>query len=276
MSLLPPYVLTPGPITLPLSVFLFLWWAHSSELISQEPRLIVWLQSSHAASMVTGGVFSCSLCKFNTTSDDISTMWCERTCPCVCVCVSGAHTHVHVQVRLIYPADFRPPSKATSVKSNVLSPRRRVGCTVRGLLHQKMRNINRYVSVICQFVSFLPFGAPGLSVNGGFMSAVGLCIFHSVPLRSGECPCLCKTNVSEHSVWMASERCLIAPCTVSLWKKKGNRLEFFLLRVTHTWLCSRVRNIWQVHRSVIYHPDDLCFFPIMRKAAGAHCVTASD
>lgn len=69
--------------------FLFLWRALSFKLISHEPLLIVWLQSPHAAAMVTGRVYSCSELKFNTTFDDIGRMRCTRMCPCLCarVCV---------------------------------------------------------------------------------------------------------------------------------------------------------------------------------------------
>ncbi len=78
-------------LSLPLSrflclSFLFLRRAHSFKLISHEPPLIVWLQSPHAAAMVTGRVYSSSEHEFNTTFDDIGRMRCTRMCLCVCMC----------------------------------------------------------------------------------------------------------------------------------------------------------------------------------------------
>lgn len=81
------------------------------ELISHEPSLIVWLQSPHAAAMVTGRAYSCSERKFNTTFDDISRMRCTRICPCMCGCLL-------VQVRLIYLTDLYPSQKATGVRKS--------------------------------------------------------------------------------------------------------------------------------------------------------------
>lgn len=81
------------------------------ELISHEPSLIAWLQSPHAAAMVTGRACSCSERKFNTTFDDISRMRCTRMCPCMCGCLL-------VQVRLIYLTDLYPSQKATGVRKS--------------------------------------------------------------------------------------------------------------------------------------------------------------
>lgn len=186
------------PFCLSSSLYLLsLRRTHSFKLISHEPSLIVWSQSPHAAAMATGGVHSCSKRKFNTSSDDISrTKW------------------VFARVHLIYLTDLYPSQKATGVRNSVIS------AFWQNVLYERYRMrkweiptdpVHLYVNLsasspkgyrICQWLEV-------------FMSAV--CLYLSVAsnwtsLRSGWCPCLCQTSVSEESVMTGSERCLIVRC----------------------------------------------------------------
>lgn len=111
-------VCPPPPFCLSSSLYLLsLRRTHSFKLISHEPPLIVWLQSPHTAAMVTGGVYSCSERKFNTSFDDISRMKRMSMCPHVCVCVCA---RVFAQVHLIYLTDLYPTQKATGVGNSVI------------------------------------------------------------------------------------------------------------------------------------------------------------
>lgn len=145
-----------SPFLSPPLSFLLLGRAHSSRLISHEPLLIVWLQSPHAAAMVTGRVYCCSECKFNTTFDDISRMKCERMCLWVCV---------RMWESLIYLSDLHPPLIVSENRDTV---KLYVSFGVSGLFERSF--FNRRLSL-------------------------WLCIFHQTSLRSGGCPCFCQSNL---------------------------------------------------------------------------------
>lgn len=123
-----------------------------------------------------------------------------------------------------------------------------------------MRNTDRYSKVICQFGSILSYGVLSLSVEGGFYErclSLCLCIFYQTSLRSGGCPCLCQTSMSEQSVLTGSERCLllIVRCLFPFEKKR--KLDG-IFALCHTCLTNRQSHCKQKkkkkYRSILYHP----------------------
>lgn len=73
-----------------------------------------------------------------------------------------------------------------------------------------------------------------------------LCIFHQTSLRSGGCPCLCQTSVSEQSVLTGSERCLIVRC---LFPSKKRKLDG-IFALCHTCLTNRQSHCTQNEKNI--------------------------
>lgn len=85
-----------------------------------------------------------------------------------------------------------------------------------------------------------------------------LCIFYQTSLRSGGCPCLCQTSVSEQSVLTGSERCLIVRC---LFQSKKRKLDG-IFALCHTCLTNRQSHCKQGDKNIYtpaYYPSSAEF-----------------
>lgn len=178
-----------------LSSFLFLRLSSSSgELIlpSLFPTSLRWLYDCNhpfAAAVVTGGVYSCS---------EHHIWWHQQ---------NEVYQNVAVYVYSIYWTGLDPSRKATGVTNAALSLCLAL-CVAWALLHQKMRNINRYCTAIHQFVSAFSCGVSDLSMNGGFMSAVclSLSVSSTKPPRGVEDALACVKPVYQSNLFWQAHR----------------------------------------------------------------------
>ena len=215
LSLRRPPVSSPSPLCLFPSVSqessffqAYFPWASADCAIAITPTQLPWWQVR---------VYSCSERKFNSTFDDISRMRCVCVAVCiVCMC----------RVRLIYLTDFYPSGKKKRQRvsgTGALSPAVWLRVAYERYCIRKWEIPTDIVQLYVNLSAAPPLGVSGLSVNGGFMRAVCLCVSVSsteTSQRSGGCPCLCQTSVSEQSVLTGSERCLIARCLFPVRRRK--------------------------------------------------------
>lgn len=146
----------------------------------------------------------------------------EYVPPCVCVCV-------FVQVHLIYLTDLYPSQKATGVRNSVISAVWQCSVCCMSVIaseNEKYQQILYCYTSICQHLLLWGIGFVNEWRFYERCLSLPVCIFYQTSLRSGGCPCLCQTSVSEQSVLTGSQRCLIARCLFPV--QKGNWMAFLL------------------------------------------------